>query len=1010
MTDNVFVAALSETSWLDVGRDNVVQYFLDDSGERAWTSVERTAFAAALQTWADVANITFEEVGSYWEADIAETLLDDQTMTLLYGAGTLGSHYLPSAFGPSDGYFATDATSPGNAMTLDLTAPAPGTYTFETFVHEIGHALGLGHPHAGGSDTTAFPGVTGEFSKGDFGLNQTLYTVMSYNDYQFTAAKYGAAAGPMAFDIAAIQAAYGANTTHHAGDDAYHFTHDSAWQSIWDAGGTDTIVYDGSLAATIDLRAATLVKQDGGGGYVSADATGHGGFTIANGVVVENATGGTGDDKLIGNDADNILSGGDGSDKINGGKGNDTLVGGEGRDVIKGEDGDDRIVSGDGWGEYDGGAGADTLVLSGARSDYAVVMTAAGKYMLTDLRTDRTREDRIAAIEQVEFAGQIVAEADLNAGVLIYGKTMGGNHLVGTASTDELWVWYGTNSLDGGAGADVMHGGDGDDTFYVDDPLDYVLEYGESKNDVVYSSISYQMPTYVEKLVLTGNGDIDGTGSSRANIIVGNAGKNVLDGMSSKANEDTLIGGAGDDVYILRWTVSNIIEQAGGGIDTVRAMVDCTLAANVENAEIEPGRWINVTGNGLANTIFDNGGQNTLNGGAGIDTISFAKVQAAVEVNLALTKAQDTKGGGYDTLLGFENVTGSMFDDQLTGSAGANVLDGGAGKDTMAGGLGNDVYVVDVLDDIVTELATGGIDKIRTGLDYTLGDFIENLDLMGGDPLSGTGNGLQNVITGNSGANLLDGRDGNDKLYGGLGNDTLLGGAGADVLDGGAGDDTLDGGADVAADKLSGGLGDDRYLVGQGDVVTEAAKAGRDTIVAGVSYTLGLNVEDLELLDAGGNINGKGNALDNTIKGNALANRLEGLLGNDDLRGGGGGDTLVGGAGNDRLTGGAGADHFLFNAALGPLPNLDTITDFEIGVDAIDLENAIFTTLTVTGVLGAGMFHVGAAAAGTADRIIYDDATGALYYDKDGTGTGLQVQFAQLDAHLALANTDFRIV
>jgi hypothetical protein len=141
---------------------------------------------------------------------------------------------------------------------------------------------------------------------------------------------YGYEIGPMALDIAQLQATYGANMTHATGDNSYTLASVNAtgtgYQAIWDAGGTDEFVYTGSASVTIDLRAATLNAELGGGGFVSKADGIYGGFTIANGVIIENATGGSNDDILIGNDADNMFTGGYGDDVANGGLGNDTFV------------------------------------------------------------------------------------------------------------------------------------------------------------------------------------------------------------------------------------------------------------------------------------------------------------------------------------------------------------------------------------------------------------------------------------------------------------------------------------------------------------------------------------------------------------------------------------------------------------------------------------------------------------------------------------------------------------
>ena len=315
--------------------------------------------------------------------------------------------------------------------------------------------------------------------------------------------------------------------------------------------------------------------------------------------------------------------------------------------------------------------------------------------------------------------------------------------------------------------------------------------------------------------------------------------------------------------------------------------------------------------------------------------------------------------------------TGNALANVITGNGAANRLDGGAGADTMAGGDGDDVYVVDQAGDQVIEASAAGTDTVRSAISYTLGANVENLELTGNDPLQGIGNALANRITGNNGANHLDG------------------GAGAD--------------------RLEGGNGDDSYVVDHaGDLVVEAAGGGTDSVASSVGFTLGDQVENLTLT-GGGAIDGTGNGLANAITGNAGANRLEGAGGDDVLDGQGGDDTINGGSGSDFLTGGAGADAFEFTAALGAA-NVDRITDFGPG-DVIRLGGAAgqpFAALA-TGALADFAFRVGPAAADADDRIIYDSATGALYYDADGSGGGAAIRFATLADAPPLSAADFVI-
>ena len=231
------------------------------------------------------------------------------------------------------------------------------------------------------------------------------------------------------------------------------------------------------------------------------------------------------------------------------------------------------------------------------------------------------------------------------------------------------------------------------------------------------------------------------------------------------------------------------------------------------------------------------------------------------------------------------------------------------------------------------------------------------------------------------------------------GNDTLTGSSANDKFDGLAGNDIIDGLA--GADTIQGGLGNDSYVVDNvGDVVTETSTlaAEIDRINSSVSYTLGDNIENLSLIGASA-INGSGNGLANTLIGNTANNLLVGNAGND---------TLDGGTGNDTLTGGTGLDIFRFTTT--PTANRDTIADFSVVDDTIQLGKAIFTKFTTTGILTAASFVKGAVALDSNDYIIYNTTTGAVSYDADGNGASVAVQIAVLGVNLALTSADFMII
>ncbi len=314
-------------------------------------------------------------------------------------------------------------------------------------------------------------------------------------------------------------------------------------------------------------------------------------------------------------------------------------------------------------------------------------------------------------------------------------------------------------------------------------------------------------------------------------------------------------------------------------------------------------------------------------------------------------------------------ITGNDSANTLTGLGGNDTLDGGLGNDTMLGGIGNDTYIVGSTTDVVTELAAEGTDLVKSSVDFTLSVNVENLTLLENSLPSGlftlgTGNALANTITGNSGDNILDGLGGIDTMIGGAGNDVYV------------------------IDSLS-------------DVVTEAANAGIDRIASSVTYTLtALNVEDLSVSGSGA-VNLTGNSAANSIQGNGAANIING------------------GAGNDTLSGGLGNDIFVFNTALSST-NRDTITDFNVANDTINLENTgngLFNALTTIGAIATTAFvkNTTGVATSAAQRIIFDsDGTGTgpgvLYYDPDGTGAAAKIQFATVTAGLAITNLDFVVI
>ncbi|TMJ13068.1 MAG: hypothetical protein E6G94_12490 [Alphaproteobacteria bacterium] len=616
-------------------------------------------------------------------------------------------------------------------------------------------------------------------------------------------------------------------------------------------------------------------------------------------------------------------------DAIVGTPGDDTPVGTSGADVflmqqggsdfVSAGDGDDRIYFGSTFtaaDEIDAGAGIDSLILQGNYDSVfgpgeldnverlVFLSSQDGRYGGGSGSPSSLYSYRLSLTDPAIPAG---ATLTIDASGLVSGETLtfdgsaetdGRFALIGGAGDDVLRGGLGNDSLAGGdgndilngdSGADSMAGGNGDDSYLVDNVGDAIVEAAGGGNDLVLASASYTLSANIEALTLIGSANIDGTGNAQANLITGNAGANRLDG---GAGADQLAGLGGNDTYVVDDANDLVVEAAGAGTDTVQSSITYTLPANVENLILTGSANINGTGNDLANQITGNNGKNVLDGGTGADVMAGGLGDDTYVVDNIGDKANEAVGAGNDlvlssisfvlganverlTLTGTGNITavGNELANVLTGNSGNNTLSGGAGADTMAGGFGNDIYIVDDAGDVVTELSGQGIDTVQVAFSYTLGSGVENLTLTGSAAVNGTGNALDNIIIGNGAANVLTGNAGSDTLNGGLG-----------------------------ADTMAGGVGNDTYVVDDaGDVVTELAGQGTDTVQSAISYTLGANLEVLTLTGIA-DINGTGNALANSLNGNSGANVLDGGGGADLMFGGNGDDTYIVSDLGDRAT------------------------------------------------------------------------------------------------------------
>lgn len=478
-------------------------------------ATDMTAVRTSLQAWQAVSGLSFTE-----SADNSTTV-GDLRFAYTWGAEMDGAQayaYFPGS-GPVGGdvWFNTRGSS--------YTKPwDKGTFEYITVVHEIGHALGLKHPFdPSGLSPTLLPAS----------LDSRSYTVMSYSadpGNNNSAFSYEPTT-PMVLDIRALQTLYGKNTSTNAGNTNYVFASGADYhQTIWDAGGTDTITYQSTSGGEIDLNAGV-----GGGSRMGNALLVFGSFGqvlyeqynvwIAYGTVIENAVGGSGNDTLIGNSAANKLNGGTGNDSIVGGTGHDTLNGGSGSDSMQ------------------GGTGSDTFYVNGTGDRISDSSTLA-----TDIDTvvSSVSWTLASGFERLTLSG--------SAAINGVGNTAA-NLLTGNAAANSLTGSSGNDTLNGGIGNDSMAGGAGSDRYYVDAAGDVITDTGTTagERDLVFSGVTWTLGSTLEDLTLTGSGAIRGSGNSLANLLTGNGAANLLGGsggndtLNGAAGNDTLYGGSGAD-------------------------------------------------------------------------------------------------------------------------------------------------------------------------------------------------------------------------------------------------------------------------------------------------------------------------------------------------------------------------------------------------------------------------------------------------------------------------------
>jgi len=671
------------------------------------SAMEQAAVRTVLASWAAVSNLNFQEVTD------SKTVAGD----IRFGfSDTLGVNEAQAwAYTPGDGayggdvWFQRQGTSYGSGW-------AKGSYEYMTAVHEIGHALGLKHPF----DTGDF------FDQTSAAIDSRSYTVMSYSAQLGNTNSYFTyePTTPMVYDILAVQSMYGANMTYNATDTTYTFGSAQYHQTIWDAGGNDTIVDTSAFGSVIDLNEGHGSQV--GNSIYATDQFGHKlaqvfNLWIAYGAQIENATTGSGRDQLTGNALDNVLNGGSGADTMVGGAGNDTYYVDNAGDVVTeaANEGTDTIVAvgsysiaslanvedlhATGTGNYtltgnasdnevegssgndtiDGAGGSDTVVYAGNHTSF----TIAGSGTTRTVTGAGAGTDTLKNIEFLKFDDGTLSLFDTTPPV-VTGSTPGngaggvgiGQNIVVTFSED---IQRGSGSI----GLSFSSLGTG---FNISlSVADLSVQVSGNQLVIDVSSLLAYSTAYTVHipagavLDLAGNALAADDDFSFTTVAPPDSAPPVLVGLSpadhsSGARLETDIVLTFDEN--IQHGAGNVVLKTAGG--TVVATYDVasspdlsisgkTLTINPEHdLDFSTGYVVTVDSGAIKDTAGNSFG--------GISTFGFTTLPVGI---------QNTGTAGNDF------IGGTAGDDQLSGGNGNDVLEGHGGNDMLDGGAGLDMAV-----------------------------------------------------------------------------------------------------------------------------------------------------------------------------------------------------------------------------------------------------------------------------------------------------------------------------
>ena len=876
-TDNVLTPTqvasyLTEVNW---SRPTQLAFDVAPGGTISYNIANLTAEGQQLATWALEA----------WTAvtGLNFNLTLSTSANLQFDDASAGAFAGPSSFNPLTGAITYSEINVGTAW-LTSYGTSIDSYSFLTYMHEIGHALGVGH--AGGYDGAATYGDDNHYLNDSYQMSIMSY--FSQTENTTINDPYALPITPMMADIIAIQSLYGLGTTGTDGDTVWGenntvggylgdifgnifdgnalpastFGAGSNYAyTIFDSGGIDTFNFVSDTAGmVIDLTPGSFEGIDGDNGN----------FLIAEGTIIENVTTGSGNDSITGNTAANQINSGGGDDTIMGMGGDDILTGGAGADTLNG--------------------GADTDTASYADSNFAVNVSLASGFTAGG-----------------HAAGDVLTDIE---------------DLQGSAYNDVLRGDGGNNTLEGMAGGDTLQGNGGTDT----------VDYSASDAGVNISLLTgFATGGHATGDTITSVENL--TGSNFSDLLSGDNGANVLNGgggddlLRGRGGADTLNGGEGSDVASYSDSnfgvnISLLTGFTAGGHAAGDTLIDIANLQGSAHSDI-------LRGDGTDNYLEGMGGGDTIQGNGGSDTAVYLNSNAGVNISLLTGYATGGHATG-DTITGVENLIGSTHNDLLSGDNGANILEGLDGNDLLRGRGGADQLFGDAGSDTASYSDSNFGVNINFASGFSAGGHAAGDTFFSIENLQGSG--YVDVLRGDGGDNIIEGMAGGDTLQGNGGVDTLS--------------------------------------------------------YAGSNF--GVNVSLASGFAAGGHASGDthsgfesltGSSHADILRGDGGNNTLTGNAGADQLFGYGGADMIIAGAGDDTITSGSGADTFLFEDNGGQ----DLITDFELGVDNVQL----FGTMYGAATNGAEIVSLFGQIVGGKAALVFDVDT-SMVFDSLTSLTGLE--------------------